>query len=80
MRNVLQAAGTDAIDSFFIFLHLLKRQAEGIPELLLTHSQHHAAHSHAIAHVFVDGICCFLGHRHAANVRFHTISTNQPVP
>jgi hypothetical protein len=51
----MQATRPDAIDAFFVFLYLLKRQAQGLPKLPLTHFQHHTAHSHALAYVIVDG-------------------------
>lgn len=38
MRDLLQSARSDAVGSFLILLNLLKRQAERIAELFLTHS------------------------------------------
>src|SRR5882672_2212080 len=35
---MLQAAGPDAVGTFFVFLHLLKRHTERLSELLLGHS------------------------------------------
>src|SRR3974390_3465277 len=46
LRNLLQAAGTDAVGALLIFLDLLERKAEGIAELLLAHVKHHPAHAH----------------------------------
>jgi hypothetical protein len=40
---------------------LLESQAEGVPELLLAHPKHHAAHAHATADMFVDGVWCLFG-------------------
>src|SRR5580704_14170871 len=56
VRNLLQPAGTDPIGAFLVFLHLLKRQTESVAELLLAHRQHHSAHAHAAADMFVDRI------------------------
>jgi hypothetical protein len=51
---VLQAAGPDAVGAFFVFLYLLKRQAQSVSEALLAHSLRHTPHSYTIAHVPVD--------------------------
>src|SRR6266478_668636 len=48
---MLQAAGPDAVGTFFVFLHLLKRHTERLSELLLGHSLHHTSHSYTIAHM-----------------------------
>ena len=53
---MLQATCPDTVGTFFVFLHLLKREAKGLSELPLAHSQHQSAHSHTVAHVFVDKI------------------------
>jgi hypothetical protein len=50
---VLKSAGTDAICAVFVFLHLLKRDAERVAETALAHLQHEAAHADADADVFV---------------------------
>jgi hypothetical protein len=61
---MLQAAGTDAVRSFFIFLHLLECQAELVAERLLAHSQYHAAHANALSDMFVGWMYSVLW-RHA---------------
>src|SRR3984957_18470425 len=64
-RNLLQPAGTDAVGAFLVFLDLLKRQAERVAELLLAHRQHHPAHAHAAADMFVDRVRRLFGdHNH----------------
>src|SRR5580704_713592 len=62
MRNLLQPAGADAVGAFFVLLYLLEGQAESIPKLLLTHSDHHPPHANAAPHVLIDGVRSFLGH------------------
>src|SRR5215470_10047948 len=62
VRNLLQAAGTDAVGSLLVFLNLLKCQPEGVAELFLAHAQHHATHPHTTTHVFIDGVWGLLGH------------------
>jgi hypothetical protein len=51
---VLKSAGTDASFAVFVFLNLLKRDAERIAESALAHLQHEAAHADADADVFVS--------------------------
>ena len=45
MRNLLQAAGADAIGALLVLLNLLKCQTERVPKFFLAHSQHHPAHA-----------------------------------
>src|SRR5258707_13390588 len=54
LGNVLQSAGTDAVHSFLIFLHLLERQAECPTQCFLAHAQHHSTHAHAASYMLVD--------------------------
>ena len=56
MGDVLQPARADAVGAFLVFLHLLKGDAERVPELGLAHAEHHAAHAHAAADVLIYGI------------------------
>jgi hypothetical protein len=51
---MLQATRPDAVGAFFVFLHLLKRKAKSVSQLLLGHSLHLTSHSYTIAHVSVD--------------------------
>jgi hypothetical protein len=60
LEHLLQPARTDAVGALLVFLHLLKRQAEGIAELFLTHAQHHSPHAHARTDMLVDWIGNFL--------------------
>ena len=60
--NLEQPARADAVDAFFVFLHLLKGQAQQIAQLFLTHADQHAPDAHAISDLSVDGIGLFLGH------------------
>jgi hypothetical protein len=48
-----QATGADAVDTFFVIAHLLKRQAQSVCEHFLGHSLHLTPHSYAIANVQV---------------------------
>ena len=43
-RYLVEPARTDAVDAFFVFLHLLKRDAEGIRKLCLAQVEHQASH------------------------------------
>jgi hypothetical protein len=61
-RDFEQAPRTDAINSFFVFLNLLKCETEQIPETFLTHSDQHAPQSNAMTDMRVDRIGLFLGH------------------
>jgi hypothetical protein len=54
--DVLQAPRADPIRAFFLFLHLLERQAECIAKLLLAHFKHEPAHAHTTAHIHVNRI------------------------
>src|SRR5579862_8353202 len=56
IRNMLQPAGADAVGAFLVFLDLLKGQAERVAEFFLAHREHHPAHAHAAADMFVDRI------------------------
>ena len=56
MRDVLEAARADSICTLFVFLHLLERQAKGMPEFLLAHAEHQPAHAHTSANVLVGGV------------------------
>src|SRR4029077_1952686 len=58
-RNLLDAAGTDAVGALLVFLDLLKGQPERFAELFLAHPQHDAAHPHPAANVFVNRVGCF---------------------
>ena len=51
-----QPRGADPVGAAFVFLHLLKRQAERIGERLLVHAEQQAAHADASADMNVDGI------------------------
>ena len=61
-RDFEQTAGADAVDALFVFLHLLKCQAEQFAQPFLTHADQHAAKANAIAHLGIDGIGLFLWH------------------
>ena len=53
MARLLQAACTDAIGPFFVFLDLLEGNAQLIGELFLAHAKHEATHADAVADVFI---------------------------
>src|SRR6516225_11232962 len=63
MRNLVQAAGTDAIGAFFVLLNLLKRQAERVSKFLLAQPQHHPAHTDPTPDVLVGRVCRLLCER-----------------
>ena len=63
LRNLLQAAGANAVGALFVFLHLLKRQPERVAQFLLAHAEHHPSHAHAAADVLVDRIRRLLRHK-----------------
>jgi hypothetical protein len=56
---VLQAARADSVDAFFVFLDLLKRDAERVCELRLAHVEHEAAHAYAGADVLIGRVSWF---------------------
>ena len=58
-RKLIKAASADAVGAAFIFLNLLKRQANGLAELILTITQKGATQTHTAADVNVDGIRLF---------------------
>jgi hypothetical protein len=64
VRNLLQAAGADAVYALFIFLQLLERDAERIAYMRLGHAEHQAAHADALSDVRVGRVhsvpwhCC----------------------
>jgi hypothetical protein len=60
---MLQAACADAVLAFLIFLHLLERQAERLTEFCLGHTEHQAAHAHALPDVFVSWVYFVSWHR-----------------
>src|SRR5580692_5693815 len=62
MRNFLQPAGADAVGAFFVFLHLLERQAELIGEPFLAHVQHEASHANTATDILVGRIREFYRH------------------
>jgi hypothetical protein len=53
---VLQPAGADPVGALFVFLDLLERQPERVPELLLAHAQHHPPHPNACADMFIGRV------------------------
>ncbi len=63
VAHLLQAAGADAVGALFVFLHLLEGQPERVAQPFLAHAQHHAAHAHARADIFVRWIGNFPWHR-----------------
>jgi hypothetical protein len=46
-----------------VFLDLLKRQPEGVPEIGLAHIEHEPSHAHAAANMLVDRIFNAPGHQ-----------------
>ena len=64
MRDLLQPARANTVCALLVFLHLLERQTERVPQLLLAHRKHHPAHAHPATHVPVDGIWGLFGAGH----------------
>ena len=62
--NSRQAAGTDAVGTFLIFLHLLERKAKGLGEGTLRHATGVPFDPNAMANLDVNGVRCFLRHGH----------------
>ena len=54
---VEQARRTDAVDAPFIFLNLLKRDAQGFTNLLLAHAEREPPLAHPLGDVSVDRGC-----------------------
>src|SRR5207253_3721026 len=54
--KLLEATGADPVHALFVFLDLLKSEADVGPQLLLRHFQFDAPHSNAAADVDIDGI------------------------
>jgi hypothetical protein len=59
MADVLQAACTDAIGPFFVFLHLLEREAQLIGQLFLTHAKYQTAHANAATDMLISWMGAF---------------------
>jgi hypothetical protein len=59
---VLKPAGTHSVHALFVFLHLLKGEAERRGQLLLGQAKHHAPHAQPTADVLVDGIWSLCAH------------------
>src|SRR5258705_5540697 len=56
LRNLLQPARADAVRALLVFLHLLEREIERVPELLLTHAKHHPPHPNAASDMLVGRV------------------------
>ena len=63
VSGALQATCAHSICALFIFLHLLKCNAERFAELCLGPPKHHAAHAHPTSHMFVSRVYAGLWHR-----------------
>jgi len=59
MAHVLQATCTDAICPFFVFLHLLEREAQLTGKLFLAHAEYKATHADAATDMFVGRMGVF---------------------
>ena len=55
-RDLVEAAGTDAVDAFFVFLNLLKGKAQQVAQPFLTHTDQHATQSYAITDMRVGRV------------------------
>src|ERR1041385_7369406 len=74
VRNLLQPTGTDPVRALFVFLNLLKSQAERIAELLLAHSQHHPAHADPASDMLVGRVWrLFCKRSHGASPPFSSM-------
>src|SRR3954452_13266645 len=61
-RYLLQSARADPVGAFLVLLDLLEGEAERVPELFLTHAQHHPAHTDPAADMLIDRVGHLLGH------------------
>ena len=61
-RDLVEAAGADAVGALLVFLNLLESQAERLTELFLTHAEHDAAHADTAADILVNRVGRFGGH------------------
>jgi hypothetical protein len=52
----MQSAGADPIGAALVFLDLLKRQSDRLPELFLAQAEHVSAEPHAEAHMDIDRV------------------------
>src|SRR5262249_52278476 len=52
----------DAVHAPLVFLHLLERETERVPQLLLAHCEHLPPHPHSAADVLVNGARSLLAH------------------
>ena len=76
VRDLLQPARADAVRALLVLLHLLEGEAERVAELFLTHAEHHAAHTHACAHVLVGRIGRLLRHHVVCSAPSSPIKSN----
>ena len=53
---MLETAGPDPVRALFVFLHLLKRQPQSVPERALAHTEHEPPHADPAANMYVSGI------------------------
>jgi hypothetical protein len=61
-RHFIEAAGANAVNALFVFLHLLKCKPQQIAQPFLTHANQHAPDAHTTADLNVDRIGLLLGH------------------
>ena len=79
---MLEAACPDPVGAFFVFLDLLKGDAEALSELFLAHSEHRSPKANATANVYVDGVrpLLVLNHGPALTKIFNLVQTGMPKP
>ena len=56
---MLKPAGANSVGALFVFLDLLKGQAQGVAQFFLAHAKHYPPHTDAAANVPVDRVRYF---------------------
>jgi len=59
IRHLKQTAGPDAVDTFFVFLDLLERNAERLAQFLLRHADLEPLQPYPASDIAIDGIASF---------------------
>ena len=68
---MLQAAGADPVDAFFVFLDLLEGDPERLAQFFLAHFHEDTLHPNAIADMTIDRIRRFVhGHSQLLILKF----------
>ena len=63
IRELLHSAGAYSVGALFVFLNLLKCEADGVAKFFLAHAKHEPSHTDALSHMLVSGIWGLRFHR-----------------